>query len=116
MKKLLSLIMVILCLSVAGCGNNHSKQILGIWDSAKTYTNWNYTYSFEFYEDNSVFLYLERDGGKRSMNYSGEWTLLENNKLKIVTRDMGTELYDISFEDGNMILSGDSFAGTYIKQ
>ena len=106
----------VLCLSVVGCGNSGSNQILGTWNSDKTYTSWNYTYSFEFYEDNSVFLYLERENDKRTMNYSGTWTLLKDNKLKIVTEDMGTELYDISFDNGNMILSGDSFAGTYIKQ
>lgn len=117
MKKILVTMCCLLPLVIL-CSCGDANTLVGRWNGTKIDGKGGInecTYSLEFYEDGSVFLFQDKTNGDRYKSHSGTYTIIDDNKLKIDYPTFGTELYNFTLNGDSLILSGDSFEDTYTK-
>lgn len=118
MKKILLIVLCCLMSIMSLCSCGSADKLVGRWNGSKIYGKGGInecTYSFEFYEDGSVFLFKDTADGDHDKNHSGTYTILDDNKLKIDSPTSGTSLYGFKLKGDQLILSGGSFSDTYTK-
>ena len=100
MKKLLAMLTVlVVLLSLAGCGASKSN-LIGHWEREEYHAGERYPYSFELFSDGTGWL---KDYGEHREMVNCTWTE-ENGRIRISGRER-TYAYSYKMSGGNLCLS-----------
>ncbi len=97
---------------ICSCGSNPDKELLGSWDGTEAVDNANSTYSYVFYEGGQYDQYRNKAGEGKEDYYTsghGTWSIVDDSHLRIVDYAVGATTFEFDFEDGNLILDGETF-------
>lgn len=113
MKKMIAFIAAVIMMSVTcSCGSDPTKEIIGRWDGTESIDNANSTYSYVFYEGGAYDQYRNKDGEEKEDYYTsghGTWSIVDDSHLRIVDYAVGATTFEFEFENGNLILDGETF-------